>query len=186
MKTILFLLVLLGAIPVFSQSFPSLPAIYASGHIGFFPDDDFHLSTQLGLGYQLNQWVGLGVHIGGYSEFDGYPESFGGGGLSYRAVPGKHLVGRVDLGFAWNYTIPNDCSCETRYIPGGYPFFNTHLGWRFRKAFTLGMSVFYLPGAVVETQWFDFDEFGNMVWEPASRHEYSMSAFQLTFGFNIH
>lgn len=178
-------LALLPAGSLLSQPFPDLPAIYVSGHIGLFPDDDFHNHAQLSLGYQWRKWAGLGLHVGTYGEFDGYPERFRGGGMSFRAVPGRHWVARADLGFAWNYSLPNDCMCENRFVPGWYAFFNLHAGWRIGKVFTLGAGIFYIPRAVVETQWYDYDIDGHQVWEPAIRHDYSMSAFQLTLGVNL-
>ena len=82
MKTIFpLLLSLLSLIPAFGQKAYELPGIFFSSHLGVFPDEDFHASVVASLGYQHSDWVGLGLHIGSYTEFDSYPESFSGGGV---------------------------------------------------------------------------------------------------------
>ena len=179
-------LILTSFVTSFGQKGYSLPNIYFSGHLGFMPDDDFHISMMASMGYQFSDWVGLGLQIGAYTEFDGYPESFNAWGLQYRISPGKHWVASTGLGFGWNYEIPNDCMCEIRYVPGWYPFFNLNGGYRIGKVFTLGAGIFYLPKAQVETQWYDYDIDGNIFWEDANTHSYSMSAFQFTLGINLH
>jgi long-subunit fatty acid transport protein len=182
---LVFLIPLFVAIHVQAQSDLKRPVIYTNVYLGFMPDDDNHASFNLSVGYQVQDWLGLGLTYAGQTEIDGVSESFSALALQYRITPGKHLIASADIGFALNYNKPNDCTCVIEYVPGFYPYYKGNLAWRFNKAFSLGFGVFALPRAQMETTWYDFDDNGNQVWEAPNIHEYMMTAAQFTLGFQF-
>ena len=170
---------------LYAQSGLKRPSVYFSTYLGYVPDDDSHASANLSLGYQISDFVGLGLSAGAHTELDVLPESFSSIALQYRITPDEHFIISADLGTATNYSKADDCLCELTYLSKFYPYFKVNAGYRFKKAFTLGIGFFTLPKVEIEVRNYDIDIEGNQVFEEPHIVDYMMSAFQFTLGVQI-
>ena len=168
-----------------AQSDFSRPALYFNAYIGGIPDEDVHLSTNLSIGYQVSDCAGLGLSLGGHTEFDLSSESFSAAALQYRITPGNRFSANADFGFVLKYRKAEDCLCETRYIPGWYPYFKANGFLRPGKVIALGLGFFAAPDSRIEYRYFTTDIEGNPVFEPPVVYDFSMFAVQFTLGIQI-
>ena len=160
-KRLLSFAILLGlATTVVAQDdFPSGVYFHLNG--GLFPDllgqGGVALTVQGSLGYQFNEWVGLGLgafaanHVSTSTGFD-----FTGLGLQYRLLtPNHRWLAQVETGLITSYGFGTDVEDEHFYIPGFDPYGKIILSFRPGRQFTLAVAYTYI--SELKSGWLEYN-----------------------------
>lgn len=169
-----------------SAQHPNLPGGYFTTYAGAGPLANGGLLVGLNLsgGYQLNQWLGVGGSFGAQIGMSYFASSYSGLSLQYRMRPADRLVLSFDYGYILGHQQGFD-SCSLDYIPGWYPFYKIHGGWKLGSLFTLGVGVTGLPEVKYEEA-FNFNSTTGLCENiSVSSYEWTASGVMLTLGLTL-